>query len=506
MTTTAPPPAPVALRVAPAAVPATLGRDTWRGRALTPVLVYVGMLVAVVSSLGAPLVPTIAVDYGVTLGNAQWTLTVTLLVGALVAPVVGRLGDGPHRRPVLLVALGVLVAGSVLAAVAGLPFAALLAGRAMQGVGLALLPLAMGIARDHLPADRARSTLATLSVTTVVGVGLGYPVTGLIAEHLSLHAGFWLAAALGVLAMVAVLLVVPHSRHRRAQPFDGRGALLLGLGVGGLVLAISEGETWGWGRPRLLALAATALVLLALCVRHELRTAHPVVDLRLMRHRTVLTANVTAALAGVSMYMLMSMVIRFVQTPTSVGYGLGASTVVSGLVLLPLSAASFSASRFVTWLSSRLQPIRILPVGALLFGLALAVFASTRSTLWELLVIMAIAGLGTGSSFSVLPRLIVGSVPAGATSSALALNQLFRMIGFSVGSAVSATVLTAHTHGASRFPTDRGYTVGALVAVSLCLVTAAVSVALQGRRGVARGRHRVASDRLVAAASRRPGE
>lgn len=461
--------------------PATLTHETWRGRALTPVLVSVGILVAVVSSLGAPLVPTIAVDYGVTLADAQWTLTVTLLVGALVAPVVGRLGDGPRRRPVLLAALGVLVVGSALAAVPGLPFAVLVTGRALQGVGLALLPLAMGIARDHLPDERARTTLASLSVTTVVGVGLGYPLTGLIAEHLSFHTGFVIAAALGALAMVAVAVVVPDSRHRPAQPFDGAGAALLGIGVAALVLAVSEGEAWGWASPRLLALAAAAVVVLAVCVRHELRTGHPVVDLRLMSRRTVLTANVTAALAGVGMYVLMSMVIRFVQTPTATGYGLGESTVVSGLVLLPLSVASYVATRFVSRLGGRLQPVRILPVGALLFGLALAVFATSRGSLWELLVIMGIAGLGTGSSFSVLPRLIVGAVPADATSSALALNQLFRTVGFAVGSAASATVLTAHTAAGSRFPSDRGYTVGAVAAIGLCVVTAVVSVALQGR-------------------------
>jgi hypothetical protein len=126
-----------------------------RARLLPPVLVYVGLLVAVVSSLGSPLVPTIATDYGVSLGSAQWTLTVTLLVGALAAPVIGRLGDGPWRRTVLLSVLAVVVAGSVLAALPG-PFALLLAGRAGQGTGLALLPLAMSVARDHLPADDRR--------------------------------------------------------------------------------------------------------------------------------------------------------------------------------------------------------------------------------------------------------------------------------------------------------------------------------------------------------------
>ncbi|MDX6206535.1 MAG: hypothetical protein QOF39_2592, partial [Frankiales bacterium] len=179
---------------------------TWRGRALVPVLVYVGMLVAVVSSLGSPLVPTIAHDYGISLGNAQWSLTLTLLVGAIISPTVGRLGDGPHRLQVLVGSLGIVSVGSALAALPGLGFAFLLIGRGMQGVGLALLPLAMSVARDHLDPDRSRSTLAVLSVTAVVGVGLGYPITGLIAEHLSFHAGFWLAAVLSLVAMVLAAL------------------------------------------------------------------------------------------------------------------------------------------------------------------------------------------------------------------------------------------------------------------------------------------------------------
>ena len=448
-----------------------------RARLLPPVLVYIGLLVAVVSSLGSPLVPTIATDYGVSLGSAQWTLTVTLLVGALASPVIGRLGDGPWRRAVLLTMLAVVVAGSVLAALPG-PFALLLVGRACQGTGLALLPLAMSVARDHLPPEQARRTLGTLSVTAVVGVGLGYPITGLIAEHLDFHAAFWLAAVLGAGAVLAVVLVVPRSAHRRRDPFDGLGAVLLALGVGGLVLAISEGETWGWSSALLVGTAIAALLLIALCTVHELRTAHPLIDLRLMRHRTVLTANVTGALAGVGMYMLMSMVIRFVQTPVAAS-GLGASVVVSGLVLLPMSAASFTASRLVTWLGRWVDATRMLPLGALMFAAALVVFATSRSALWEILVVMAIAGLAIGSSFSVLPRLIVRAVPVTATSSALALNQVLRTVGFSIGSALSATILTAHTIAPSPLPTPRGYTVGALVAIALCVVTAVVSVVLQ---------------------------
>lgn len=462
-------------------VPVVVDPANWRGRALTPVLVFVGTLVAVVSSLGAPLIPALASDYHVSLGSAQWSLTITLLTGAVCAPVVGRLGDGPQGRTVLLTSLGILVAGSVLAALPG-SFALLLVGRAGQGVGLALLPLIMGIARDHLESTPARTTVATLSVTAVVGVGLGYPLTGLIAERLSFRAGFWLAAILGAMALAMCSLVVPASSHHARQDFDLPGAVLLGLGLATLLLTVSQGEGWGWTSGTVLGLVTTSLLVITVWVWHEFRVASPIVDLRLMRHRSVLTANVSGILAGVGMYALIAMVIRYVQTPSSTSYGLGASVVTGGLVLLPMSVCSYLASQSTTRLTRLVAPERFLPVGMLIFVLALALFAVARSELWEIFVLMGVAGIAMGCSFAVMPRIIVASVAPSETSSALALHQVLRTIGCSVGSAMSAAVLTAHTFASSPLPTNQGYTVGALIALGMCALTAVISWLLPTRR------------------------
>jgi MFS family permease len=461
--------------------PVIVGTETVKGRALVPVLVYIGLLVAVVSSLGSPLIPTIATSYGVSFGSAQWSLTITLLIGAVTSPVIGRLADGPRRLHVLVAALGVLTAGSVLAALPVHAFVVLVVGRGMQGIGLALLPLVMSVARDHLEPARARTTLATLSVTAVVGVGLGYPLTGLISEHFDFHTGFWLAAILGLVAIVLSLAVVPTSMHRHPLPFDLVGAVLLGLGLTGLLVAISEGGDWGWASGRLDGVVVASLLVIAGWVWHELRTHLPLVDLRLMRNRTVLTANVTAIMAGVGVYMLVSMMIRYVQTPTTLAYGIGASVVLSGLALMPLSAASFLASKASTALARWISPTRILPIGVLLFGAGLVMFATARSRLWEIFVIMAVAGAGIGSSFAVMPRMIVGATPPEETASALALNQVLRTVGYSIGSALAATILTAHTAHGALFPANKGYTVAALFALGLCVVTALISTLLPNR-------------------------
>ncbi|MGZ4558841.1 MAG: MFS transporter [Mycobacteriaceae bacterium] len=449
-------------------------------RVLVSVLVFLGMVVAVVSSLGAPLVPTIAIDYGVSLSNAQWSLTITLLAGAIFTPVLGRLGDGPRRRTVILGAMGLLVAGSVLAALPA-SFAFLLVGRALQGVGLGLTPLAMAVARDHLPAEKSRSAVATLSITTVAGVGLGYPLTALIAQHLGLHAAFWAAAGAGTVVLACAALVIPTSSHRAHRKLDAWGAVLLGVGLAALLVAVSKGAQWGWSSTQLLGAAGIAVLSLSAWVWRELHIPQPLVDLRLLRNRSVLTADVTGLVAGVGMYFLMSMVILFVQTPTSTGYGLGASVVVGALVLVPFSAASVAANKLSPIISRRLGPNLVIPAGAIAFLVAMLMFLFARHNLWQILIVMTLGGLGVGCTFAAMPAFIVRAVPSHETGSALGVNQVLKVVGGSLGSALTAGILTAHTPPNTHFATNSGYTVAAVVGVGIWLLAAVLGLVLPER-------------------------
>jgi MFS transporter len=181
------------------------------------------------------LIPTLARADGVSLSTGEWILTITLLTGALATPVMGRLADGPRQRAVILVALAAVVAGCVVAAVSS-GFIVLIIGRALQGVGLGLLPVAMAIARRNLPPEQARRTIATLSVTTAIGAGLGYPVTGLIAQFLGFRAAYWFGAitvtgarsiGLTVGSALSAAVLMAHTRPGQALP-----------GVGGFEVAL----------------------------------------------------------------------------------------------------------------------------------------------------------------------------------------------------------------------------------------------------------------------------
>ena len=454
------------------------------------VLVVAALVVSVVSTLGASLIPTIAHDQHVSLAAAQWVLTVTLLVGAVATPVLGRIGDGPARRKTLVATLAVVCLGSAVAALSGDRFWQLLLGRALQGVGYATVPLTIAIAREVLAGDAARKTIAVLSVTVAVGAGLGYPITGLIAQQLDFHDAYWMATVLSVVAGWGILKIIPRapsvvaSAERRR--FDVTGALLLGAGLAAALLAVSQGEAWGWGSDRTLGLALAAVVALAAWVRTELRVADPLVDLRLMSARAVMGANASAVLIGFGMYMIMSLISRLAQTPASTGYGLGASLVATGLLLVPLSIASLVSAPIARAIGRRFGMRVVLPLGALVVAAAGLLLAVAHGQMADLAIATGLSGIGIGCSFAAMPALIVASVPNERTGSATSLNQVLRSVGGAVGSAVSAAILTAHTAAGSVLPQASGYDVAFVLGGAVCAVTAVIAYILVPARAVPR--------------------
>jgi len=448
--------------------------------ALVPVLTFTTMVVALISSLGAPLLPSISRHLHVPLSTAQWSLTATLLVGAVSAPIMGRLGDGPWRRETMIGGLMIVTIGSVIAALAT-SLAPLVLGRAFQGVGLGLVPLTMAAARDHLPRERIQPAIALLSVCVAAGVGIGYPISGLIADGPGIQAAFWFGAVVSGLALACVIAVVPSSRSNPKSPLDVVGAILMTVGLICLLLAIAEGNNWGWNSAAEIGLFLGAAVLLAIWVWQQLHTRFPLVELRLLRHPAVLTSDACAMVLGVAMYMYMSAITSYVQAPEGIGYGFAASVVIAGLCLVPLSLTSLLSSRLLPWFTAMVGQRALLPFGSLVVAFAGLFFALFHTSLWQAFVMTAILGVGIGSTSAAIPTLIVRAVPDDETGSAMGFYQVVRYIGFSVGSALTASVLSGHTPSGQHLPAESGYTLVLWIAVAICVAAAVLAWLLPAR-------------------------
>jgi predicted MFS family arabinose efflux permease len=459
--------------------PAAADGDVPGRRGFVAALVYCSLCTSVVGSLGVLVIPTIADDMAVSSGTAQWILTAALLVGTVATPVLGALSDGPRRRVVLLGTLGLIALGSVLAATAT-SFPQLVAGRALQGLAYAVIPVTIAAARAHVPAGRAGRAVAAISITTVTGAGLSFPLTGLLVQVWSYHVAFWFAVVFTALALVAVAVTMPgHAPGGRRGPgLDWPGTVLLSAGLVCFLVAVSEGGNWGWSSPAVLMLFGSTGLLLPAWVLVELRAARPLVDLRSFRHRDVALANLAALGLGAAFYSASSVVSQLLQTPTAAGYGFGLALLPAGLALLPMSAGSQVANRIVQVLGRRVGAGWLLAVVPVFVGLNMTALALSHDRLWQVLVGLFVQGMAIGASFVLMPVMILRAVAAEQTGSALAVNQVLRTLGGSLGSAAVAAVMTSATAAGSSLPQESGYTLAFIVVAvfSGVLVLALVGV------------------------------
>jgi MFS family permease len=446
------------------------------------VLVGVTMVAAIISSLGAPLIPSIARSLNISVDEAQWSLTAALLCAAVAAPIMGRLGDGKHRRQTIIGGLVVVLIGSIIAGLAD-SLGVLIVGRAMQGVGLGIAPVTMAAARDHLPREQGHAVIGLLSVSAAAAVGAGYPISGLIANEIDVHAAFFFGAVMTALALVAAVRVIPSSRSAKATPLDVPGAAVIAAGLIALLIAIGQGEVWGWGSTATISLFVLAIIILGAWVRLQLARDAPLVDLRQLRHRAVLTADLAAVVLGVAMYMFLTLVTEFVQVPQSLPYGLGASSLVAGLCLVPFSVMSVAASRATVWVTRWTSPSAVLVSGSAIIAAAGAFFALFHDAIWQAFVAMGVIGIGFGGTFAAIPGIITSAVPRHETGSAMGLYQVIRYIGFSIGSAVAATILAGNTLPGGTQIAERGYVIALWVGTAVCAVSAGTTCLLSYRAG-----------------------
>lgn len=446
-------------------------------RALFVTLVMLSASTALISSLGAPLVAAVAAQERVPLVWAQWVQTAPLLVGAVVSPVIGRLGGGTRRRPVLLGCLGLVALGCLLSAMP-IGFVGLVVGRVLQGVGIGLLPLAMAAARDAAPAEQLPQFLAILSVCNLTFAGLGYPTTSLLATMWGVRGPFWFGLVLTLIALALAARTIPHSAHadQRIDWFDGA---LLATGTLMAMLAISQTSRWGWTSAPFVVLALLGAALLALWAARSWGRPDPMVDLQQAIRRGVVGANLVALFVGAGVFVLITLMVQLVQAPAESG-GLSGSPLMAGLMLAPYSLCGFAGNRVARHLAKRWGPERMLPLGSLAYMVAILVFAVERGGWLQVVLAMGIAGLGAGGTFAMIPVVLVRYVPAADTSSALGANQVARFFGFAAGSALAATVLDALSPTASLAP--HAFTVAALVGAALALASAVCSAATLPRR------------------------
>ena len=460
----------------------TRGGDAGRGEenGLIAVLAFGGVVVSLSQTLVIPLLGMLPAILGTSATNAAWVVTVTLLAGAVAGPVMGRLGDLYPKKHVVIGCTAIMVVGSVLCALSTSLWPMLI-GRALQGVGIGVIPIGIATMREVLPAVRLGPSISLMSSSLGVGGALGLPAAAALAQYGSWQWMFWGSAVLG-LAIIAMMAV--RIRALPAAKPDGTldlvGASGLAVGLISLLLAVSKGADWGWASALTLSLFALAAVAFPAWGWWVLRHPSPVVDLRVAARRPVLMTNIASVLVGMGLYAQLIVLPQVLQLPVATGHGLGQSMVAMGLWIAPGGLAMMAVSPISGRLITTRGPKPTLVLGSLVIAAGYASAIFLMGSTWGVMLAGALTSAGVGLAYGSMPALIMASVPHSEMGSANSFNTLMRSIGTTTAAAVLGVVLTQMStdYQGLFVPTEAGFRVGLVLGCAVSLVAAGVAAAI----------------------------
>ena len=410
-----------------------------------------------------------------------WLITGYLIVGAAIAAIVGRLGDLFGRQQVLIVVLAIGAIGSLISALST-NFPVLLAGRLMQGVTGAILPLCIGLVHENLGKERAPMAIGLMISGASIGTAAGLVVGGMIVDQFSWHGIFFTSAGLCITAALAALAFVPKSMRQAAgPPVDWISGLAFAPGVALVLVYFSMGKSWGWGSPLALGALALGLALIVWWIRRSLASANPLIAIRTFSNRTIAIGGAVTALVSMSTLQITVFFSLLMQAPAWTAVGLGFSATVAGLAKLPSNLSSTFAGPLGGWLAGRGGGRIALVVGGLITTVGWLLWFLFAIDNFALIVAQLIViSFGATMLVSVAPTIIAQASPPERISEISGMLTVIRQLFLGIGAQMVTTLLAVDVvrRGDEIYPSPFAYDLTVIVIIGLCLAAILVAFAL----------------------------
>ena len=427
--------------------PAALGRGRrWLVLAVLSLALFV---IAIDASILNVALPTLSRDLAPTSTELLWIVDVYGFVLAGLLVTMGGLGDRIGRRRLLLIGAVVFGVASAGAALATSP-AMLIAARSLLGVGGAMMmPATLSILRNVFTDSRERATaIGVWSAVSAGGFALGPVVGGALLAIADWQVLFAINVPIVLVAIVATLLVVPESRNPDPGPFDLVAAPLSISGMVALVWGIKEGAKQGFTETSVIAALAIGVLLLAVFVRRQWRSASPIVDVQLFRDRRFAGAALAVLLGFFALGALLLFITQFLQLVQ------GLTPLEAGLRMLPVALAAAAAAPLTAALVQRVGQAAVVGGGLALIAAMLGVLSGLRpdTATVEFLVPLVVTGAGFGLVSTAASAAIMTLAPAERAGGAAAVQETAYELGAALGVAVFGSVLAARYRTALELP------------------------------------------------------
>jgi len=383
--------------------------------------------------------PTLVRELDASNSALQWMVDSYALVFAGLLLTAGALGDRFGRKGALQTGLVIFGVASAVAAFA-VSSGQLIILRAVMGIGAALImPATLSILTNVFPPHERAKAIAIWAGLAGAGAAIGPVTSGFLLEHFWWGSVFLVNVPLVVATLVAGRFLVPTSQDANSEQLDPIGAALSIVGLSGVLYGIIEGPTHGWTAPATLGTLLGGLAVLGLFGFWELRTAHPMLDLRFFKNPTFSSAAAAINLVFFAMFGTFFLLTQHLQLV------LGYSALEAGVRMLPMPftmmVAAPSSAKFVEKFGNR----KVVSTGLLILGLGLLLLAQSDvdTPYWHLVVSIVTMALGMGLSMAPSTTGIMASLPLRKAGVGSAVNDTTRELGGALGVAVLGSLLAS---------------------------------------------------------------
>ena len=442
-------------------------------RIWTLVIVSIGLFMTVLDNLVVNVaLPSIHRDLGASIQTLEWTVNAYVLAYAVLLLTGAALGDRLGRKRMFMIGISIFTAGSAAAALAP-TISLLIAARAMQGVGAAIVtPLTLTLLAEAFPPEQRGLALGVWSAISGIGVAAGPLVGGALTQAASWHLIFWVNVPIG-LALVPLAGALLSESRGEVTHLDLPGLALASSGLFGLVFGLVRSQSLGWGSTEVLVSLTAGAVLLVAFIAQELRTDEPMLPMEFFRNRGFAVTNAVSLAMYFGMFGSIFFLSQFLQnvmhnTPLQAGVKL---LVWTGAVMIVAPVAGFMSERY----GSRMFMVAGLGLQAIALGW-MAATASVDVSYATWVIPFALAGSGMALVFAPSANAVLASVRTAQTGQASGATNAIRELGGVLGIAILATVFTSHGNYASAQAFVSGMTpaiwVGAGVLAAGALIAA----------------------------------
>jgi EmrB/QacA subfamily drug resistance transporter len=418
--------------------------------------------------------PAIQQDLGFSQANLSWVVNGFLVTFGSLLLLAGRLGDLLGRRRVFLAGLVTFTAASLLCGLASTQ-AELIGARLLQGVGAAAqASVILAIVVTEFPAagERARAMSAYVFVS-VAGGSLGLLAGGLLTQALSWHWIFFVNLPIGVAAFALGRAFIRADRGLGlGHGVDWLGSLLVTASLMSAIYAIVAATTHGWTSARVLGTGVLAVVLMIAFVAREARTDNPIMPLRILRVRGLISANVVRGFLVTGMYSTFFLGALYLQHVRDY------SALETGAAFLPWTLTVALLSQGITArLVQRFGPLPVLTTGMATAAGGLLLFATVGpDTAYFPTVFLACFAMGFGiaNAFMPLLTLAMADVPAADAGLGSGITNVSQQVSGALGLAVLSTVAAERTQG--RLSEGDGATSALLAGYHVAFLAGAIAI------------------------------